>query len=219
MRNGAEILSDTTVLALESGDGEVEVITDHVTVRAKRAVVSTGAWFTDLIPELRLPLRIQRSCLAWFKGDPHEAFGPGQFPPFVRKSDHLDGWGIPDVDGRGVKVGAGPSAEKRWLDRPEDNWTAPTEFDLAPILAFVREDLPGLQIADSYACMNSRTSDRDFVIGISKENPDLVLLGGFSGHGFKHSAGIGRIAADLALESATDIAIDRFSPDRFAAVA
>jgi hypothetical protein len=112
-------------------------------------------------PELGLPLRIQRSCLAWFKGEPREAYGPERFPVFIRKSGHLDGWGIPDVDGRGAKVGAGPSVEKRWLDRPEDNWTAPDDFNLAPIEEFVREDLPGLHIADSYACMNSRTSDRD----------------------------------------------------------
>ena len=51
-----------------------------------------------------------------------------------------------------------------------------------------------------------------------KRVPQVVLLGGFSGHGFKHAAGVGRVAAELALDGGTDIPIDRFSPDRFAAV-
>jgi len=218
---GATILSECGVRSLGLGDAEVEIVTDRGTVLAKKVVLATGAWFNDLVPELRLPLRIQRSCLTWFSSSDPTLFGPERFPVFVRESGRLDGWGIPDIDGRGVKVGAGPSVEKRWLDRPEDNWTAPTPADVAPAVAFCREAFPTLShdIADTAACMNSKTPDGDFVIGQAAAAPQLVVLGGFSGHGFKHAAGIGRIAAELALDGGTDIPIERFSPDRFAAVA
>ena len=67
--------------------------------------------------------------------------------------------------------------------------------------------------------MNSKTPDGDFVLGTTAAAPGVVLVGGFSGHGFKHAAGVGRVAAELAIDGGTEIPIARFSPDRFAAVA
>lgn len=218
---GAAIVTDCAVEAIGLGEPHVSIRTQRATVVARRAVVAAGAWFNDLVPELALPLRTQRSCLAWHRGAPSGDFGTERFPVFVRESGHLDGWGIPDIDGRGVKIGAGATANKPWLERPEDNWTAPTARDLAPSEAFVREALPDLhpRAADAAACMNSKTPDGDFIVGISSLAPELVLVGGFSGHGFKHAAGVGRIATELALDGATEIPIERFSPDRFAAIA
>jgi sarcosine oxidase len=137
---------------------------------------------------------------------------------FIRESGDLDGWGIPDIDGRGVKVGVGyTQSYKPFLDRPEENWVPPGPADLRPIDEFCRAAFRGLSVraADSAACMNSQTPDDHFVIGVAAAAPDLVLVGGFSGHGFKHSAGVGRVAADLALDGGTDIPIGLFSPDRF----
>ncbi|MFF3619511.1 hypothetical protein [Streptomyces sp. NPDC002467] len=51
--------------------------------------------------------------------------GPGRFPVLVRRSRGWQGWGIPDVDGGGVKVGvSGPASPKRRLSRPEANRAA-----------------------------------------------------------------------------------------------
>lgn len=216
-RCGATIITDTGVTAVHPGDGEVVVVTERGSIRARKVVLATGAWFNDLVPWLSLPLEIQRSCLAWYTGTPSADFTPERFPVFIRESDGVDGWGIPDIDGQGVKVGAGPSTFKPYLDRPEDNWVAPGPADLRPIDEFVRKAFHGLssRSVDAAACMNSKTPDWDFVIGTAAAAPDLVLLGGFSGHGFKHAAGVGRIAAELALDGGTDIPIARFSPDRF----
>jgi sarcosine oxidase len=216
---GTRIMAECPVTSLSLGEREAEIVTANGIVRARKVVLATGPWFSDLVPELALPLRNQRSCLTWFDGG--KAYGPERFPVFIRESRDLNGWGIPDIDGRGVKVCYGSSEGKPWLDRPEDNWTAPTAVDVAPSEAFCRAAFPELtpRAADAAACINSKTPDYDFVVGVSEAAPQLVLLGGFSGHGFKHAAGIGRIAAELALDDGTDIPIQRFSPDRFAAVA
>lgn len=217
---GAEIVTGVQIEKVTVADDGVEVRMGSETVRARRIVLAAGAWFSDLVPQLGLPLRNQRSCLAWFtaRSEP-EAYRPDRFPVFVRESGHLDAWGIPDVDGRGVKVGVGGSASKPWLDRPEDNWYDPTEADLAPIEALTDEAFPGLvpTVASAAACMNSKTPDGHFVIGHAPDLPRVVLAGGFSGHGFKHAAGVGDIASSLALDGASDIPLDRFAPDRFTA--
>ncbi|MEU7857672.1 N-methyl-L-tryptophan oxidase [Nonomuraea sp. NPDC049141] len=215
---GARLHFQTQVTALRHDDGGVRVETGDGTFNARRAIVATGAWFTDLLPDLALPLRVQRSLLSWFTGPDRESYRPEVFPVFIRESGTVDGWGIPDVDGRGVKVGAGPTAPKRWLDHARDNDYPVSESDLLPAEEFCRTAFPGLtpRAVAAAACMNSKTPDGDFVIGVPSGAPALVLAGGMSGHGFKHAAGIGDITVDLALDGACDIPLDRFSPDRFA---
>jgi glycine/D-amino acid oxidase-like deaminating enzyme len=69
-------------------------------------------------------------------------------------------------------------------------------------------------LVDSYAGLYSNTPDTDFIIDDPLEN--LVVLAGFSGHGFKHSPVIGEIATDLVVSGETEVVdIDRFSLDRF----
>ena len=64
--------------------------------------------------------------------------------------------------------------------------------------------------------MNSKTPDGDFIVGIPAAAPQLVLLGGFSGHGFKHATGIARIATSSRW-TRDQHPIEQFSPERFGA--
>ncbi|OEV12854.1 N-methyl-L-tryptophan oxidase [Streptomyces nanshensis] len=216
-RHGADIRLETPVSAIRHDADGVRIDLGTEQVRARRAIVATGAWFTDLIPDLELPLRIVRSPLVWFTGPQPELYGPERFPVFVRKSGDLDGWGITDVDGAGVKIGAGPSAPKPRLEHADDNTYPIDARDTDPVEAFCRRAFPGLNPKHSAArpCMNSATPDRDFVIGTSALAPSLVLAGGFSGHGFKHASASGDVCVDLALDGASSVPLDHFSPDRF----
>lgn len=215
---GADIALETQVTWVAHDDSGVRIGTANGDqIHARRAIVATGAWFTALLPDLALPLTIVRSPLVWFTGEDRRAYRPDRFPVFVRKGADLDGWGIPDVDGAGVKIGAGPSAPKPLLDQPEDNSYPIDERDTRPPEEFCARAFPGLNpvAAAAEPCMNSRTADRDFVLGIPKKAPALVLAGGFSGHGFKHASGSGDVCVDLALEGASETPLNRFSPDRF----
>ncbi|UYM07260.1 N-methyl-L-tryptophan oxidase [Solicola gregarius] len=211
---GARVETGTVVSSIEFGTDRVVVACADNVIEARTVIVSAGPWFNDLVPELALPLRNQRSILSWFSGG--SGYGPDRFPTFVRESHDLQGWGIPDLDGSGVKIGIS-GQPKPWLDRPEDNRTPVTPGETQPIESFCRMAFPGLlpRVVRAEPCINSKTPDGDFVVGTTARAPGAVLVGGFSGHGFKHAAGIGSIAADLAVEGATDIPVDRFDPDRF----
>lgn len=211
---GADLRFGTRVTGLDHDDDGVRVRIGDERFAARRAIVATGAWFTDLVPEL--PLRVRRSASVWFNGPAAGAFGPDHFPTFVWESDGLDGWGIPDVDGRGVKVGAGPSAPKPWLSHADGNDYPIDAADTDPPEAFVRQAFPNLvpKAVAAVPCMNSTTPDGDFVIGTPQSAPSLVLAGGFSGHGFKHASAVGDLAVDLAVEGGCAVPA-RFSPDRF----
>ncbi len=218
---GADLRFETRVSALRTGGAGVEIIIGfgEETVQARRAIVSTGAWFTDLLPELELPLRVQRSALIWFQGKDRAAYRPDRFPTFVRENAEMDGWGIPDVDGAGVKIGGGPSAPKPWLDHADDNDYPLNAKDTGPAEEFCRVAFPGLDPVSvaGRPCMNSKSPDGNFVVGIPEAAPSLVLAGGFSGHGFKHASAIGEVTVDLALDGDSGIPLATFSPDRFSA--
>lgn len=215
VENGAGIRTGEQVTELIADGDEVLVRTATIVIRARRAVVSAGAWLTELAPQLQIPLRIQRSVPYWFTPPVDAAFGPTSFPVFRRRSHHLSGWGIPDVDGRGVKIGVS-GAPKPWLRHPEDNWVQEDGADFTLVRQFTEEAFPTLRDspASAYPCMNARTPDGDFVIGTSALAPGIVILGGFGGHGFKHASAVGEIATDLALGLQPRMPIGAFSPDR-----
>lgn len=64
-------------------------------------------------------------------------------------------------------------------------------------------------------CMYSLTPDEHFVVDYHPEYGNVVLCGGFSGHGFKFAPVIGEIAADLLLDGGTRHQIDFFALARF----
>ncbi|CDP12469.1 unnamed protein product [Coffea canephora] len=68
------------------------------------------------------------------------------------------------------------------------------------------------------SCMYSMTPDEDFVIDflVGEFGKDVVVGGGFSGHGFKMAPVIGRILADLAIDMHTkDVELKHLSIERF----
>lgn len=216
VQDGAEVRTGERIIALVADGDGFRIETDAAMVHASRVVVATGAWLTELLPTLDLPVRVQRSVPYWFTHPDEAGFGPDAFPVFRRKSRHLSGWGIPNVDGRGVKIGVS-GAPKPWLRRPEDNWVGEGAADFSLVRQFTAEAFPALRdkSATAYPCMNARTPDGDFLIGRSSRAPGVVVLGGFSGHGFKYAAAVGEIAADLALDGRPEVPIEAFSPDRF----
>jgi len=61
----------------------------------------------------------------------------------------------------------------------------------------------------------TNTPDRHFIVDCHPEYPQVVIGGGFSGHGFKFCSVMGEILADLALTGMTQHDIGRFRLARF----
>lgn len=226
IRLGARIETHSQCIdiqASKTGRG-LKLVTSTGMFYAAKVILATGGWFNDLAYRLDCSIRLQRSTLTWFKATEHPAaYESAAFPVFTYKSGLLQGWGIPDIDGMGVKVGVYSDSirQKQWLERPEDTRDRqPDEKDLQPVRDFVAAALPGLSTIPAFTklCMSTKTQDGDFIIGQSERLPDIVLCGGFAGHGFKHAPAVGLIASQLALGRATTIPFKVFDPDRFRSV-
>ena len=64
-------------------------------------------------------------------------------------------------------------------------------------------------------CLFENTPDKHFIVDLHPDAPQVVCLGGGSGHGFKFCSVLGEIAADLALDGATSHDIGLLRLDRF----
>ncbi len=196
-------------------DGVAITLDDGSTIAAARLVLGLGPWFAETLGSLGAPLAVQRNVQVWFAPSTR-AYDLGRFPVFLLDRDGLPApvYGFPDA-GDGVKAafhGLGAITTPDAVDRRVD----PTR-DIAPLAAALDGWMPGAcgPVSEAKVCMYARTPDDDFAIDLHPEHANVVLCGGFSGHGFKFASVVGEIAADLALDGGTALDIGFLSLRRF----
>jgi sarcosine oxidase len=174
---GAEL-----VLAEARPDGAAALLDDGRRLEADRIVWACGAWLPALFPGL-LQLRITHQDVFYFGA------------PAAWRTPNVPGWvdydaaayGLGDLDGRGVKVSPdveGPECDPDAMDRV----VLPEHERLArAYLAHRFPALAGAPLVGHRACQYEITPDTHFVIAPHPErNGRVWLMGGGSGHGFKH---------------------------------
>jgi sarcosine oxidase len=158
-------------------------------------VWACGAWLARLFPELA-SLTVTRQELLFFAGGPKWRT-PG-VPGWVDYDQAMYGTG--DIDGLGVK--AAVDVEGPLLD-PDEELTAPGQTE-GSTRAYLRERFPSLERAPLLsvrACRYELTVDTHFIAARHPEHPSVWLVGGGSGHGFKHGPALAeRLVAAFAGE-------------------
>lgn len=201
LSDGAEVRARERVLGWEPAGEGVRVRTDRGEYAAERLVLAGGAWMSELTG---LPLvRAERQVLGWFQPLRPELFSPERFPVFNLElgDDHCYGfpvYGIP-----GFKLGRyhhlGETVDPDAVDR------TPRADDEELLRSFAERWFPdgAGPTMTLKACLFENTPDEHFVVDLHPEAPQVVCLGGGSGHGFKFCSVLGEIAADLALDGTT----------------
>jgi sarcosine oxidase len=217
-RHGAVLrLGEAVVRWARDGDG-VTVTTAAERYRAERLVLTAGAWTSRLVPDLALPLVIERQVLVWL--DPPSAapdpFAADHFPIFLCEYEpHRAVYGFPRLAG-GVKasvyhegeVVADPDGVRRSID--------PAEIDrLRSALAPLIPSLARAPVRSSTTCVFTNTPDARFVIDWHPTHANVLIVSPCSGHGFKFAAAIGEVNADLITGRAPVVALDPFAIRRF----
>jgi sarcosine oxidase len=201
-RLGARIRRYTTVREIIPSGNGVDVVSDAGTEHADTAVVTVGPWINTLMPDLGVPIHIRRLINAWFVPTRYDWFNP-QAPAFIRTTPaHC--YGIPSPDGCAVKMGLSFSMHKP-VDDPShlNRDVAPAE--LTTFTDITRTYMPDLSPdpVRLSVYMEGYTDSTRPVVAPLAGAPAIVVLAGFSGHGFKLSPAMGDIAADLALDGGT----------------
>ncbi|HYR87064.1 MAG TPA: N-methyl-L-tryptophan oxidase [Terriglobia bacterium] len=216
-KHGAEIRRNEKVLELVLDSDEVLIKTSQGQYTAEKVVLSAGSWITQLLEEkLARYFKVYRQVLYWFDvKDSVEPFLPGAFPIFIWEfGRHQDDfiYGFPAIDGArgGVKVASEQHAVQT---TPETVNREVRQEEIDSIYGrYVRDKLPGLsnRCLKTTACLYTSTPDSGFVIDFHPLHPGVLIVSPCSGHGFKHSAAIGEVVADLAITGQSRMDISKF---------
>jgi sarcosine oxidase len=171
-------------------------------VGADHFVFACGAWLPSIFPELLGGvIRPTRQVVIYFGSPPGDnRFGPAHTPAWV---DFPAGvYGVPDLEGRGVKVGIdrhGPLIDPDTGDRTLD------DDSVRVARAWLARRFPALAhapIVESRVCQYENTSSGDFLIDRHPDHDNVLIVGGGSGHGFKHGPAVGEYVAQLVASEA-----------------
>ncbi|HEY0446735.1 MAG TPA: FAD-dependent oxidoreductase [Allosphingosinicella sp.] len=181
-------------------------------IEADRFVFACGPWLPKLFPALLgpriFPTRQEVFFFAPAPGD--RSFEPGRFPGWADFNAGDIYYGFPDLEGRGFKIAHdahGPAMDPDGADR------TPSAGALADVRAFMARRFPTLAKAplnEARVCQYENSANGDLLIDRHPQWENVVLVGGGSGHGFKHGPEVGRYAAALTAGT-LDRAEPRFS--------
>lgn len=168
-------------------------------IRADAFVFACGAWLPRVMPDLLTGLvRPTRQVVVYF-GSPagDQRFGPATWPAWIDFPAGI--YGTPDIAGRGVKVGVdehGPPIDPDTEDRLAD---APSVERARAWLARRVPRLADAPVVETRVCQYENTATGDFLIDRHPGHRNVWIVGGGSGHGFKHGPAVGEMVARMVI--------------------
>jgi sarcosine oxidase len=182
------------VQGVASPRGAAARLDDGRVLEADVVVWACGAWLGRLFAE-HVAIRSTRQELFFFDGGP--AWAAPSVPAFVDFDQAI--YGTRDIDGLGVK--AAPDFDGPAL-APDAELPPASAAGEATARRFLSERFPGLAnapLSGSKCCRYELSPDSHFVAAPHPEHASVWLLGGGSGHGFKHGPALAeQVAAALA---------------------
>ena len=193
------------------------VHTENDRFHGRKIIVTAGAWTGKLLAELNLPLTVTKQQVCYYQPTDSKRFGPDRFPVFTESTP--DGefiYGIPVFGtfnmGGGLKIARHGRGQVISPDTPE---RTPDADYIAHIDAYVQKRLPELgKVTHAEVCLYTETPDEDFIIDAHPHCSDVLIAAGFSGHGFKFCALVGRIMSELTRNGETGFDIHPFRINR-----
>ncbi len=176
-------------------DTGVEVTTHSGTFAAARLVISAGPWINELLPELELPLRVERNAVYWFDPLKPDEFTPEKFPIFIHEyAPDCTWYGFANF-GDGVKVALHHQGE---TTTPKSVRRAVDDAEVAGIRELLARFAPDANgnLRSTTVCLYTNTPDAHFILDAHPMHPAVFIASPCSGHGFKFSVAIGELVAE-----------------------
>lgn len=165
-------------------------------ILADSFVFACGPWMAKLFPEILGDLIHPTRQEVFFFGVPagDRRFAPPLMPVWLDFHELI--YTIPDIEGRGFKVAIdrhGPECDPDNLER------ITTDRGLEEVREYLAARVPALKrapVLETRVCQYENTSNGDFLIDRHPSMENVWLVGGGSGHGFKHGPAVGEYVSD-----------------------
>jgi sarcosine oxidase len=197
---GVEYLAAAVLPPVGAGKLDFVVSSDGAQVSAGVYAFACGPWLPKLFPDLLVerihPTRQEVFYFGAAAGD--QRFSAPQLPTWIDYGSEI--YGLPDLEQRGCKIA---------LDRhgaaidPDTTERVISAEILREVRRFIAQRFPALRDApllESRVCQYENTCNGDFLIDRHPAFDNVWLVGGGSGHGFKHGPALGEYVANKIVE-------------------
>ena len=189
---------------LDSGQWKTLSLTDGSGIAADRFVFACGPWLGKLFPQTVGRYFLSTKQDVFFFGTPagDSRYNEANVPVWADHSGHFM-YGIPGNQGRGFKIAddaRGPEFD------PTSGQRLVGEDSLKEARRYLAYRFPGMKDApliETRVCQYENTTDHNFIVDRHPENANVWIVGGGSGHGFKHGPALGEMVAKLILKDET----------------
>ena len=169
-------------------------------INARDFVFACGPWLPQMFTSLLGPLIYVTRQEVVFLGVPagDDSYQKEKLPAWIDFNDLV--YAIPNIENRGFKIAIdrhGPQFDPDRDDRVASNAGG------EEVRAYLATRMPGLTdapVLESRVCQYENTSNGDFLIDRHPSYENVWLVGGGSGHGFKHGPAIGELVETLIRE-------------------
>jgi len=199
-RSGGDYLIES--VAAPAGSGRLnEIVTRNGSkIGADVFIFACGPWLPKLFPALLQDrIRPTRQEVYFFGVPAGDArFAPPHMPTWI--DFNAETYGMPDLENRGFKLAFDRHGAAIDPDAAERGVTGDS---LEPARAFLAHRFPALAdapLVESRVCQYENTSNGDFLIDRHPDFDNVWLVGGGSGHGFKHGPALGEYVAARVIE-------------------
>ena len=205
----------TIRIGLARVEGDRLTVNDEP-ISADAIVFAAGSWLPKLLGALPgLELSVPQQEIVYFATPPGDArFDAGSHPTWV----DYDGafYGIPSIEGRGFKIAPdwpGPIVDP---DRQERRLSDERVGVARRYLERRFPAMAGQPVAEGRVCQYELTADTHFIIDQHPAIAGAWIVGGGSGHGYKHGPAIGEYLSALIVGDHASAAPLSPPDDRFA---
>ncbi len=212
---GAEWITHQKVIGWESDGSSVSVRTQTETYRASKLILAAGPWASELLSQFGVPLQVLRKHLYWYETNNQAYREVDGFPCFFFETPTGYYYGFPNRDALGLKIARHSGGEI--VDSEIDGVHERSDDDQTSVESFLGTCLPEVsrRMTRWAGCYYTMTPDENFIIDILPNTPQVSIVAGLSGHGFKFTSVLGELAADLATDGRLPLDLSFLSLARF----
>lgn len=212
---GADLKEQEAMQSWWPDGAGVVVKTAKGVYRARKLVLTAGAWLPDIVPQLQAVIKVERQVIAWFDLLEPDRF-KDNFPISIINDERGSYYIFPPFDHPGLKIGLFHHLkEVTKADDLDRNITARDEQVLREAVARYFPYANG-KMSRAAACMFANATDSHFIIDKMPNHPQVIICQACSGHGYKFASVIGEILAEMAIDGATrhDISMHKIDSKR-----
>jgi glycine/D-amino acid oxidase-like deaminating enzyme len=170
-------------------------------LKADHFIFACGPWLGSVFPFLAPKMNVTRQEVYFLGTAANDLrFTEVQLPVWIDNGRQLY-YGIPGNQWRGFKIAddtRGPVIDPTTMERRI------SAEGLASARAYLRIRFPGMSgapLLESRVCQYENSEDQNFILDRHPEAENVWIVGGGSGHGFKHGPVMGEMVADAVLQS------------------